>query len=269
MQTKRLASAPGFLKRHPLAASAAGILLAAAAIYSLSREGMSGDSVAPTRGPIVESVYGLGTVTSARTYNLRVGVTTHIVRVFVAEGDKVEKGANLVELFDAGIQRAPFSGTVTGVAYKAGETVFPQSTIVSLVDLTELYVLVSLEQQAVLRVQPGQTARLSFESIRGEKVAGRVRAIYPSEGQFWVRVDVGQFPREVLPSMTVDVAIEVARRENALLIPVRAIQAGKIVATKGRTRRKIDVRIGAVDGEWAEVVSGDLSPGEKVLVRGR
>ncbi|MBI3542491.1 MAG: efflux RND transporter periplasmic adaptor subunit [Deltaproteobacteria bacterium] len=242
-----------------------GVALACAIfIFFHARFGVA--TVAPKRGAIVEAVYGLGTVTATRTYNLKIGITSHVEDVFVVEGDRVGKGARLARLSDAGVQLAPFAGTVTAVAYKPGETVFPQTTVVSLVDLSSLYVLVSLEEQAALHVRAGQVARLSFETIRGERLAGRVRSIYPQEGQFLVRIDLDTFPAGVLPGMTADVAIEVAQRADVLLIPVAAVSGGKVIVTNRGSRRKIDVKLGTVDGEWAEVVGGELSVEDEVVV---
>lgn len=155
----------------------------------------------------VEAVYGLGTVTAENAFHLKSGITTQIKKIFVKEGDLVRSGDPLVSLDDSGIQSAPFDGTITALPYKIKENVFPQTIIVSLIDLKHLYILVALEQQAALFVKRGQIARLSFDNLRDHLLTGVVRAIYPSDGQFLVRIDVAQFPSGILPGMTADVAI--------------------------------------------------------------
>lgn len=223
----------------------------------------------PVRGDVVEAVYGLGSVTANRVYQLKVGVTTGIKKMHVRQGQTTAKGAPLVELDDAGVQRAPFSGLITEVRFNENENVFPQLPIVTLVDPGDLYIVVSLEQQAALRIRAGQKATLSFESLRGEKFEGRVRTVYPSDGQFLAQIDASGLPPQILPGMTVDVAIEVGRKQNVLLVPVRALSAGRVIIERDGKRRKIEVKVGTVDGERAEVMSGDLLESDRLVVSTR
>lgn len=242
-------------------------LIVGLALFFQWRARQIGDTISPIRGPIVEAVYGLGTVTATKTFDLKFGVITNIEELYVTEGQKVEKGDKLLRILEGGVQRAPFAGTITALPFKVQETIFPQTTVLSLVDLSDLYVLVSLEQHSVLRVKPGQEARLSFENIRGDKVLGKVESVYPSNGQFYVRVNADHFPAGVLPGMTVDVAIEVSRRSDALLVPVAAVRSGKVIVLDGVRRKKVDIKIGSIDGEWAEVVSGPLTTDDKLVLR--
>lgn len=242
-----------------LAAAAAG------AWWALRGEGAA-QAVAARRGPIVEAVYGLGTVTATRRFTLRVPVGATVARVFVQEGDRVRGGAALVEFHGLPLFRAPFTGTVTHLPVKPGESVTAQEEALSLVDLLDRYVVVSLEQQGALRVRPGQAAVLSFESMRGQRFTGKVRAVAPHEGQFLVYLDAAGLPPEILPEMTADVAIEVSRKPDALLVPAAAVSMGRVVVMEGASRRKAQVEIGLVDGEWAEVLSGGLREGDRVAV---
>lgn len=246
------------------------VLMGLGGAYGYSvRNRSDSEIVTARRGPIVEAVYGLGTVTASRTYQLRVGVVSTMQAVLKQEGDWVREGTPLVRLESGVLSRAPFDGTVTAIGYKEGETVFPQTPVLNLVDLKHLYVAVSLEQQGALRVKRGQPAILSFESLRSRRVNGTVRSIFPVEGQFIVRIDVEDLPAEVLPGMTADVAIQVARRESALLVPVAAISAGKLIVVRNGRQEKIDVKIGTVDGSSAEILSDNLKDGDAVLSRAR
>jgi multidrug efflux pump subunit AcrA (membrane-fusion protein) len=67
--------------------------------------------------------------------------------------------------------------------------------------------------------------------------------------------------------MTSDVAIEVAERSDAMLIPVRALNGGFVLRDRDNKRDKIKVEIGISNDEWAEVTSGDLKAGDHVLIK--
>lgn len=143
--------------------------------------------VHPKKGDIIEAVYGLGKVKSNNRFEVILGVISTVKNRFVNEGDLVEKGAPLIELDDA-IFRAPFRGTVTYVSLYKGETAVPHIPILRLEDLNSCYIELSLEQQSMLRVKLGQPAKVSFESIRGKVLSGKVTAIFPREDEFLTRI---------------------------------------------------------------------------------
>lgn len=222
--------------------------------------------VHPKRGAITEAIYGLGKVRAERRFEVKVGILSAIQQLFVREGDKVKAGNKLI-LFDSGVLfRAPFDGTVTLSALQKGETALPQIPILRLEDLTDRYIEVSVEQQGALRVKPGQKARVSFESVRGDVLNGRVRALFPREDEFLVHIEVDNFPGNVLPGMTADISIEVGQIPDALLIPLASIRSGAVTVRRDGHKEKVQVEIGHVDGLWAEVRGSALSESDEVLV---
>ena len=136
----------------------------------------------PKLGSMVESVYGIGTVTARHTYDLKLGVMDTLKKLYIDEGASVKKDDPLVSFVDNHLIRAPFDGVVTSLPYKEGETIFPQLSVLTLTDLKNPYVVVTLEQSGAIPVRNGQKAFLSFESLRGEKIDGTVSAIYPKRG---------------------------------------------------------------------------------------
>ncbi len=221
----------------------------------------------PRMGPVVESVYGLGSVIAPRTYQLKSGVTLSLKKLFVKEGDRVKVGAPLARFDERIDTAAPFSGIITSIPFKEGEIIFPQSAVATLVSLEGLYLEVSLEQQAVLRVRKGQSAVVIFESLRGTSFSGKVASVFPRGNEFLVRIDLEKFPDGALPGMTADTAIEIGRQENALSVPVRAVSDGKVTVLRDGRRKKIPVKLGVVDGEWAEVLAGDLRVEDDLVIR--
>ena len=220
------------------------------------------------KGTIVESVYGIGTVMATRSYQIKFGVTSTINQIYVKEGDAVKKGARLMNI-DGSIYSAPFSGTITSLPYKAHENIFAQMPLLTLVDLNDRYVLISLEQQGALRVKPGQKAKLSFDTIREQNYDGVVESIYSFENNFLARINVSSLPPIILPGMTADVAITLTQKSNALLAPVAALEEGKYYWTKNGKwfPKRVEVKIGIVDKAMVEIVSGDLNVGDRVLIR--
>ncbi|MEI1277637.1 efflux RND transporter periplasmic adaptor subunit [Leptospira venezuelensis] len=226
------------------------------------------EEISPRVGPIVELVYSLGTVKSERVYHLKLGVTSSIRKLYVKEGQEVKEGADLLYTDTGTLFKAPFSGTVTTLPYQASEVVMPGAPILTIMDLKRTYVLLSLDQDSVLRMRPGQKAELSFETIRGNKLTGKIARVYPSDGQFYVTVDVDSMPEGVLPEMTADVAVEVAKKDRALLVPVSAIIKGRIHVIRSGKKLWVDAKVGAVDGEWCEILEDSILESDSVLLNG-
>lgn len=218
------------------------------------------------RDVIIESVYGIGTVKANKSFQLKPGVTATVYQLFVKEGDTVKKGQKLLQIENQ-IFEAPFDGTVTSLPVKVGENVFVQTVVLEIVDLEDRYVTVSLEQRAAVRVRRGQNARLSFENLRDTYYSGVVESVYSSGSEFLVRIEAKDLPQQVLPGMTADVAIGVNQHADALLIPVAAIDQGTVrVKREHATPFTTPVQTGIVDGSFAEVVSGNLKPGDRVYL---
>ena len=220
----------------------------------------------PKKGTVIESVYGMGIVVSANSFNLKVGVSEKISRLYVREGDYVKNGQELVKLEGLPVFRSSIGGTVTKIFYSQGETVFPGSAVLTVMDIHDRYITVTLEQEGALRVKKGQKARFSFESIRDKRFGGVVEALYPGMGQFIARIKTDDLPDEILPGMTADVAIDIGKKEDVILIPFAAIQSGRVNLRRNGKRMKNPVTIGNVDGQWAELVSGDIKMSDEILV---
>lgn len=254
------------LRRRPvqLALLAGTLALVAGGWWFAQRSGVQ--YVSPRYGPIVEAIYGLGKVKTDRVYEVKLGVPKTVETLYVREGDTVRKGAPLVR-FEGGPRfNAPYGGTVTLIAFREAQSVFPQQTVVRLEDLSTTFIEVSLEQEGALRVQPGQPARVVFESLRGEQINGKVAAVFARNEEFLAHIRVPLNDR-VLPGMTADVAIETGRKDKALLVPLSAVSNGRVRIVHEGTRKTVPLRIGGIDGNWAEVLEGDITPEDKVIVR--
>jgi multidrug efflux pump subunit AcrA (membrane-fusion protein) len=203
-----------------------------------------------------------------KSYQLKVGVVSTIEELYVREGDTVKKGAKLAKI-DSIIYRAPFQGTVTNLPYKIKENVFSNVPILTIVNLADRYLIISLEQQGALRVKQGQTVKMSFDTIREQNYDGVVQSVYSHEGNFLARIDLSNLPLRILPGMTADVAIAIETREHVILVPVAALERGGTVWRKrGRgIPSQVQIKTGIVDQAMAEVVSGDLSVGDRLLIR--
>lgn len=222
--------------------------------------------VSPKKGSITEAVYGLGTVQARRVYEVKIGVINSVQKVYFHEGDKVKKGDLLISFIEGPRFYAPFPGTITTINFNQGELVPPQVTVLRLEDLNQPYIEVSLEQEGALMVSPGQSARVLFESMRGQVLNGKVSSLFPKNGEFIAQIEVDQISSKVLPGMTADVTIEVGEIKDATLIPVSSIHNGQVIIKRDGKKKKLKVDIGRVDSLWAEVKGEIIQLSDEILI---
>lgn len=114
------------------------------------------------------------------------------------------------------------------------------------------------------------------EALQTERFAARVKLISPvveaESGTFKVTVELLSPPPTLKPGMFATVLITVATRDQALVIPKRALTLDSSQPTvyrleKGRARR-VTLKVGLSDNDRIEVLSG-LTEGDQIIVVGQ
>jgi membrane fusion protein, macrolide-specific efflux system len=220
----------------------------------------------PITGNVVEAVYGLGIIKSENNYLAKAAILSSVKEFYVNEGQDVTKGQKLFMIDQGSIYHAPFDGRVTSIPVSISENFFPQTVILSVVGLDHLYLEVSLEQQGAMKLRKGMKAEISFEFFRNKKIFGVISTIYPNNDQFIAKVLVDTWPKGILPGMSADIAFEVARKVNVLLIPISAIANGHILIKRNNKKEKVSVQLGLLDQEKAEVLSPKLNLTDEIIL---
>lgn len=223
-------------------------------------------TVFPVKGDIIEAVYGLGTVESELKFVAKSAITNSVREFFVSEGEDVVKGQKLYSTDQGAIIYSPFAGRVSDILVSTNENLFPQTKILTVFNLTKLYITVSLEQQAIMRIRPNLVAEVSFEFFRNKKLQGNITTIYPTENQFMAKVELSKWPEGVLPGMTADVAIEIGKKNNVTLVPSRAIINGHIIFKRDGKKNKLPVEVGLIDLENAEIITPELKLSDEIIL---
>jgi multidrug efflux pump subunit AcrA (membrane-fusion protein) len=250
-----------FSAKRLFIAGTLAILIGGALTYLLTN-GRGGRWESLHRGTITEAIYGLATLEAEQTFRYKPAVISQLKRLYVKEGEPVEKGQALLSLSEGPVIRSPIKGVVTQLDAKESETCFPNTILITVMNLDQVELAITLEQASALRVRPAQQVKVQFESLKGDPIRGVVRTIYPKEGQFSIRVRLqGLKPLlNILPGMTADTAIEVGTKENVLLAPLRSVQQGVLTIEEDGKRKKIKPAFGLQDPEFIEVVPDSHQP---------
>ncbi len=130
--------------------------------------------------------------------------------------------------------RAPIDGVVVSRDYDVGQTVaasFQAPTLFTIAeDLTRMQLTCQVDEADIGQVREGQAVRFSVDAYPERDFAGKVSQIRLSPQitnnvvTYPVIVEVDNADLKLLPGMTADVRVQVARAENALRVPASALR---------------------------------------------
>ncbi|MEP7357737.1 MAG: efflux RND transporter periplasmic adaptor subunit [Anaerolineales bacterium] len=169
---------------------------------------------------------------------------------------------------------APFDGDVLVVHYQPGDSVALTLPAIELANRSRYHLDVAVDEAEVDRITLADPATVTFSSLPGLTISGTVAAINPVGAtvqglvKYTVRIDIGQADPRVLLGMTADISIVTNTEQNALAVPLDAVQLdtdGEFVNrvnSLGAVER-VPVVSGAVQDELV-IVKGNLKPGDVV-----
>jgi RND family efflux transporter MFP subunit len=197
----------------------------------------------------------------------------------VAENEVQQAQANLAynqDHLNATQITAPFSGYIGLLDVTQGEVVSPGSPLLTVADLTQVFVTMNLSDSYIGRVQKGQSIQFTFTAYPGETFRGTVRQISPmadpATQTFPVKVSLANAARKLKAGMLAEVKFNFNQRHKVLQLPDEAIcdeTGGKsvfIIQNHRAIRKK--VRLGITDGKMVEIASG-LTGKEQVVTLGQ
>jgi len=169
--------------------------------------------------------------------------------------------------------KADFDGTVTEVAVSVGERAPPNMRVAALANLSRVRAIVTVDELEVAELAVGQASVVRIDALPGETFVGVLESM-SLEGV--LRDGVTSYEARVAfdgdarmrTGMSLSVSIQVARRENALVVPAEAVYgAGKEASVQVLVDGKPEARpvvAGLSNDTYTEIVEG-LVEGETVV----
>jgi HlyD family secretion protein len=182
---------------------------------------------------------------------------------------------------------SPMDGLVLSRDVEVGDAVSSilvmgsQATLVmTLGDVSDVYVLGKVDQADIGKVYLGQTSRIVVESFKDKKFSGEVTKISPlgvekdNVTTFEVRVSIRNPGGLLKANMSANAEIILEEKQNVLLVPETSIVYDKDRkpsietpdATSQTGKRKLAVQLGISNGVKTELVAG-LKQGDRVILQ--
>jgi HlyD family secretion protein len=172
--------------------------------------------------------------------------------------------------------KAPFTGTVTAVDVKSGDSVSPGLPLIQLDDLSRLFVDMDVSEVDINRVKVGQEVRITFDADLEREYEGKVVEVglvgnnVQGVVNFKVTVEMVDPDEAVRPGMTAAANLIVSEVDDALLVPNRAVRVrdGKriVYVLRGGTVETVEIELGASSDLYSEVVGGELKEGDSIVL---
>ncbi|HUF19477.1 MAG TPA: efflux RND transporter periplasmic adaptor subunit [Burkholderiales bacterium] len=175
------------------------------------------------------------------------------------------------------VLHAPASGIVTEIGAREGAAVSPGMPVVSIVDLSRVWIVAAVPEMQLSWIRTGSPAEAVIEAMPGEKYEGEVEYIYPDVDPqtrtVKVRFTTDNPEHQLRPGMVTSVTLFGGPKRDVLLVPQEAvIRTGErnvivVEESAGRFRAQ-EVKIGLASGNQVEITDG-LKAGERVVVSGQ
>jgi Cu(I)/Ag(I) efflux system membrane fusion protein len=172
---------------------------------------------------------------------------------------------------------APQDGIINDLNVREGMFVMPSKEVMSLADLSSIWILAEVFEKQADWIREGQPADVKLSYLPGRTWEGKVEYIYPSLNPktrtLKVRLRFDNTDESLKPDMFASVTIYAGPKSNVIAIPREAlIRTGsdeRVILSMGKGRfQPRKVVAGIETGNWIEIVRG-LDEGDVVVTSGQ
>lgn len=228
-----------------------------------------------TVGSIVNDNRFSGVIESQSREEIMASSALEINELYVSEGDLIAEETDLYEPLTGDVVTSTVAGEVAEIYYEEDETVAAGGKIMEIVDYTNLQVSIKVDEYQLSSLTVGAPVTINIDSI-GRSVQGTVSEISREAknengvAYFTAIVDF-QGDAQIRIGMNAEVVIVKESAENAVTIPVDAIQFGAdnetfaLVKSESENPDNRPVTTGITDGVNIQITEG-LAENEIVLI---
>ncbi|MFA5934353.1 MAG: efflux RND transporter periplasmic adaptor subunit [Candidatus Paceibacterota bacterium] len=174
---------------------------------------------------------------------------------------------------------SPIDGIITKQEAKVGEIVSPNTVMVSVISISNFEVEAYVPEINIGKVNIGNVVKMTMDAFPNENFVGKLVYIEPAETlidnipNFKLKIVFDKIDNRLKSGLTVDVEIEVNKKENVLSIPRYAISENddkySVQKMDGNNIVTKNINIGIQgDNGMTEIIYG-LDEGDKILFSGK
>jgi HlyD family secretion protein len=175
---------------------------------------------------------------------------------------------------------SPVNGFVASRTLDPGAWVTPNSTFLSLVDISTVRLIANVVERDLRRIHVGLEADVEVDAYPGEKFVGRVAhmapILDPATRTAQIEIEIANTAFRLKPGMYAKVNFTVDKRENTLVVPANAVvdvggKRGVFQPAEGTGEGNVAkfraIEPGVTTADLVEVAGG-LQEGERIITTG-
>lgn len=159
---------------------------------------------------------------------------------------------------------SPVNGLVANKAATIGQVVSPGTTLLSVEQIDQVYVVVNIEQKDITAAKLGTAVTITVDAYPDQEFAGTVAIINPVAGNesrmFKVKIKVDNAKQQLKPGMFAQATLTSGEPQSVLAIPRTAIMSQKglhyVYVAENSQAKKTLVESGDLIGNLIEVKTG-------------
>ena len=178
---------------------------------------------------------------------------------------------------------SPIRGVIVHADVAVGKFVEPTEHLFEITDTSRVWVQIGILERDLHRIQEGQSVRVSFNGLPGQSFDTKVDKLgllldqQTHQGTAWAEIANTPTGPRLLPGMNGQAEFILPGRGQGLSVPSASVFSDgaeryvfvEETSTKASSEyRKKSVVIGRQTRDLAEVTSGDIFPGDRVVTRG-
>jgi RND family efflux transporter MFP subunit len=161
---------------------------------------------------------------------------------------------------------SPLTGYMDTINYANGEFI-NEGTTPFVVATKSMFLNGEINEEDVGQIAPKMKAAVRLYSYPDQDLVATVSQVLPTANnqRYTVTLTLDKAPPNLMSGMTGEMNIIAGKRENALIIPSRAVLGDRVFVVKDNVVKPRTVKIGFHNLEHAEILDG-LKEGEQVVV---
>lgn len=172
---------------------------------------------------------------------------------------------------------SPIQGIIVNRNATAGEFASQQAPLYTVVDLSKVLINVTVGEQMINKLAPGQNIKVQFRSLEGRQFEGTVDtisySINPQKAGYSVNVLVDNPEHVIKSGMFAEVKIAVFEKPDVFALESKLLfndnEKYYVYTVNGENKAaKKEVQIGIKNDEFAEVLGG-LEPSDRIVSKGQ
>ncbi len=215
--------------------------------------------------------------------DVSIRISGSVTAIDVNLGDSVKAGQRLATVQSRLVGNpppsvavnAPIAGIIDARNINLGQAVEPNTVLFHISNRDKLLVVAQVYEEDLGKVKVGQEVNVRVLSYPKQTFPGLVTLIEPNLDPLTrtvnVRITLDNKERLLKPGMFVRANVILTHNKAALTVPNAALlQADNqqfVFVQNGGTYKRVDVKVGAVEDDYSEIIGG-LVPGDLVVTQG-